>query len=134
MKRSKIAVLGGGSWGTTTASVISRQCEAMLWARDAQIVDQINQHHTNTRYLADATLHPKLTATTALNVAVENADAVLIAVPSSHFREALVSALPDMPRGIPVISLSKGLEKGSRMRMTEIIRDVAPNSLSLIHI
>lgn len=129
MKRSKIAVLGGGSWGTTTASVISRQCEAMLWARDAQIVDQINRHHTNTRYLADATLHPKLTATTALNVAVENADAVLIAVPSSHFREALVSALPDMPRDIPVISLSKGLEKGSRMRMTEIIRDVAPNSI-----
>tara|TARA_B100000614_G_scaffold236698_1_gene234403 strand:+ start:356 stop:1360 length:1005 start_codon:yes stop_codon:yes gene_type:complete len=129
VKRSKIAVLGGGSWGTTTASVISRQCEAMLWARDAQIVDQINQHHTNTRYLADAMLHPKLTATTALNVAVENADAVLIAVPSSHFREALVSALPDMPRGIPVISLSKGLEKGSRMRMTEIIRDVAPNSI-----
>ena len=62
VRRSKIAVLGGGSWGTTTASVISRQCDAMLWARDAQIVDQINQHHTNTRYLADAVLHPKLTA------------------------------------------------------------------------
>ena len=129
MKRSKVAVLGGGSWGTTTASVISRQCNAMLWARDAQIVDQINQHHTNRRYLADARLHPKLTATTALNVAVENADAVLIAVPSSHFREVLVNALPDMPRDIPVISLSKGLEKASRMRMTEIIRDVSPNNI-----
>ena len=129
MKRSKIAVLGGGSWGTTMASVISRQCDAVLWARDAQIVDQINQHNTNTRYLADATLHSKLTATTALNVAVDNADAVLIAVPSSHFREVLVNALPDMPRDIPVISLSKGLEKGSRMRMTEIIRDVSPHSI-----
>ena len=129
MKRSKIAVLGGGSWGTTTASVISRQCDAVLWARDAQIVDEINQDHTNSRYLPDATLHPKLTATTALNVAVEHADAVLIAVPSSHFREVLVNALPDMPRDIPVISLSKGLEKGSRMRMTEIIRDVSPQSI-----
>ena len=129
MKRSKIAVLGGGSWGTTMASVISRQCDAVLWARDAQIVDQINQHNTNTRYLADATLHSKLTATTALNVAVDNADAVLIAVPSSHFREVLVNALPDMPRDIPMISLSKGLEKGSRMRMTEIIRDVSPHSI-----
>ena len=129
MKRSKISVLGGGSWGTTTASVISRQCNAVLWARDAQIVDEINQDHTNTRYLPDATLHPKLTATTALNVAVEHADAVLIAVPSSHFREVLMSALPDMPRDIPVISLSKGLEKGSRMRMTEIIRDVSPHSI-----
>ena len=129
MKRSKISVLGGGSWGTTTASVISRQCNAVLWARDAQIVDEINQDHTNTRYLTDATLHPKLTATTALNVAVEHADAVLIAVPSSHFREVLMNALPDMPRDIPVISLSKGLEKGSRMRMTEIIRDVSPHSI-----
>ena len=129
MKRSKISVLGGGSWGTTTASVISRQCNAVLWARDAQIVDEINQDHTNTRYLPDATLHPKLTATTALNVAVEHADAVLIAVPSSHFREVLMNALPDIPRDIPVISLSKGLEKGSRMRMTEIIRDVSPHSI-----
>jgi len=129
VKRSRIAVLGGGSWGTTTASVISRQCDAVLWARDAQIVDEINQHRANTRYLADAMLHPKLTATTALNVAVENADAVLIAVPSSHFREVLVNALPDIPRDIPVISLSKGLEKGSRMRMTEIIREVAPHSI-----
>ena len=129
MKRSKISVLGGGSWGTTTASVISRQCNAVLWARDAQIVDEINQDHTNTRYLPDATLHPKLTATTALNVAVEHADAVLIAVPSSHFREVLMSAMPDMPRDIPVISLSKGLEKGSQMRMTEIIRDVSPHSI-----
>ena len=129
MKRSRIAVLGGGSWGTTTASVISRQCDAVLWARDAQIVDEINQHRANTRYLADAMLHPKLTATTALNVAVENADAVLIAVPSSHFREVLVNALPDIPQDIPVISLSKGLEKGSRMRMTEIIREVSPHSI-----
>lgn len=129
MKRSKISVLGGGSWGTTTASVISRQCNAVLWARDEQIVDEINQDHTNTRYLPDATLHPKLTATTALNVAVEHADAVLIAVPSSHFREVLMSAMPDMPRDIPVISLSKGLEKGSQMRMTEIIRDVSPHSI-----
>ena len=129
MKRFKISVLGGGSWGTTTASVISRQCNAVLWARDAQIVDEINQDRTNTRYLPDATLHPQLTATTALNVAVEQADAVLIAVPSSHFREVLMNALPDMPRDIPVISLSKGLEKGSRMRMTEIIRDVSPHSI-----
>ncbi len=129
MRRSKIAVLGGGSWGTTTASVISRQCDTVLWARDAQIVDEINQHHTNSRYLAGATLHPKLTATSALKIAVESADAVLIAVPSSHFREVLVNALPDMPRDIPVISLSKGLEKGSRMRMTEIIRDVSSHCI-----
>ncbi len=130
VKPFKIAVLGGGSWGTTTASVISRNCTAVLWARDAAIVDQINHKHRNTRYLGDAALNPKLTATTDIGEAVGGADAVLIAVPSSHFREVLSSALSDMNDAVPVVSLSKGLEKHTRMRMTEIIREVAPGCIS----
>jgi glycerol-3-phosphate dehydrogenase (NAD(P)+) len=129
VERSKVAILGGGSWGTTTASVISRQCDALLWARDGQIVDEINEQHTNQRYLGEAPLNPKLAATTDIGDAVKAAKAVLIAVPSSHFREVLTSAVADLPPGIPVISLSKGLEKGSRMRMTEIIREVAPGRI-----
>ena len=62
VKRSKVAILGGGSWGTTTASVISRHCDTTLWARDGQIVDEINQAHTNHRYLGDAALNAKLAA------------------------------------------------------------------------
>ncbi len=130
VKPFKIAVLGGGSWGTTTASVISRNCTAVLWASDAAIVDQINHKHRNTRYLGDAALNPKLTATTDIGEAVGGADAVLIAVPSSHFREVLSSALSDMNDAVPVVSLSKGLEKHTRMRMTEIIREVAPGCIS----
>ena len=130
VKPYKIAVLGGGSWGTTTASVISRQCHAVLWARDPKMVEEINQAHTNTRYLGNAALHHKLTASTDIQATVQQADAVLFAVPSSHFREVLASTLPDLPQGIPVISLSKGLEKGSRMRMTEIIRDLAPGRIA----
>ena len=84
MKRSKVAILGGGSWGTTTASVISRHCDAMLWARDGQIVDEINQTHTNHRYLGNAALNAKLTATTDIGAAVNQADAVLI-VPAATF-------------------------------------------------
>ena len=129
MERSKVAILGGGSWGTTTASVISRQCDATLWARDSRIVAEINEHHTNQRYLGDAALNPKLAATADIDDAVKDAKAILIAVPSSHFREVLTSALADLPPGIPIISLSKGLEKGSRMRMTEIIREVAPGRI-----
>lgn len=130
VKPFNIAVLGGGSWGTTTASVISRNCTSVLWARDAMIVDQINHERRNTRYLGDAALNPKLTATTDIGEAVGGANAVLIAVPSSHFREVLTNALPDLTQGIPVVSLSKGLEKHTRMRMTEIIREVAPGCVS----
>ena len=129
MERSKVAILGGGSWGTTTASVISRQCDALLWARDGKIVTEINEQHANQRYLGDAALNPKLAATADIHDAVKDAKAVLLAVPSSHFREVLTSALADLPPGIPIISLSKGLEKGSRMRMTEIIREVAPGRI-----
>ena len=93
MKRSKVAILGGGSWGTTTASVISRHCDATLWARNRQIVDEINKAHTNHLYLEDATLNAKLAATTDIGAAVNQADAVLIAVPSSHFREVLIREL-----------------------------------------
>lgn len=126
VKPFKIAILGGGSWGTTTASVISRNCTSMLWARDTAIVDEINKEHRNPRYLGDAALNPKLRATADIGEAVSGTDAVLIAVPSTHFREVLTSALPDMPEAVPVISLSKGLEKDTRMRMTEIIAEVAP--------
>jgi len=129
VERSKVAILGGGSWGTTTASVISRQCDALLWARDGKIVTEINEQHANQRYLGDAALNPKLAATADIHDAVKDAKAVLLAVPSSHFREVLTSALADLPPGIPIISLSKGLEKGSRMRMTEIIREVAPGRI-----
>ncbi len=129
MAQSKIAVLGGGSWGTTTASVISRNCESVLWARDEQIVQEINTERRNSRYLGDLPLHNKLTATEDIIEAVSGADAVLIGVPSSHFREVLVNALPGIPKKIPIISLSKGLERGSRMRMTEIIREVAPDRI-----
>jgi glycerol-3-phosphate dehydrogenase (NAD(P)+) len=111
VKPFKIAILGGGSWGTTTASVISRNCTSMLWARDTAIVDEINKEHRNPRYLGDAALNPKLRATADIGEAVSGTDAVLIAVPSTHFREVLTSALPDMPEAVPVISLSKGLEK-----------------------
>ena len=83
VERSKVAILGGGSWGTTTASVISRQCDALLWARDSQIVTGINEQHTNQRYLGDTPLNPKLTATTDIGDAVKDAKAVLIAVPST---------------------------------------------------
>ena len=129
MEPFKVAVLGGGSWGTTTASIISRHCDTLLWARDTRIVDEINQKHRNTRYLGEAALHQKLAATDDIRTAVSQANALLIAVPSTHFRAVLTSAIPGVPDAIPIISLSKGLEKVTRMRMTEIIREVAPGSI-----
>lgn len=122
----KIAVMGGGSWGTTVASLVSRNADIMLWARDAATVDDINGNHKNSRYLGDAPLNPTLKATLDPTEAIADADAVVMGIPSNNFRSVLTDIAPNLPDGAPLISLTKGLERGSRLRMTEICREVAP--------
>lgn len=126
MAAYKLAILGGGSWGTTVASLVSRNADAQLWARDNTTVEEINNLHTNSRYLGDAKLHPSLRASTDIEAVVDAADAVLIAVPSDNFRAVLTSISNSLPAGSPVISLTKGLERKTRLSMTEVCREIAP--------
>ena len=109
MKPNKIAVLGGGSWGTTTASVISRNCETMLWARNERIVASINNERCNPLYLGNSELNPKLTATHRIEEAVRDAKAVLVAVPSSHFRQVLTRAVSIIAKSVPIIRIEFGI-------------------------
>ncbi len=127
MAAYKLAILGGGSWGTTVASLVSRNADAQLWARDNTTVEEINNLHTNSRYLGDAKLHPSLRASTDIEAVVDAADAVLIAVPSDNFRAVLTTISNRLPAGAPVISLTKGLERETRLSMTEVCREIAPD-------
>ena len=120
-------MIGGGSWGTSVASLMSRNADVILWARSSETVTEINQSQRNSRYLADLALHPNLTATTDLGQAVKGADAVIMGVPSNSFREVLINVVGDLKPDAPVISLTKGLERGSRLRMTQICRELAPH-------
>jgi glycerol-3-phosphate dehydrogenase (NAD(P)+) len=122
----RVAVLGGGSWGTTVASLLSRNTPAVLWARDPDTVHEINTEHTNRRYLGDARLSARLPATNDLDEAVGNADVIVMGVPSQHFRATLTEVGRSIRPWVPVISLAKGLENGSNARMTEIIGEVLP--------
>jgi glycerol-3-phosphate dehydrogenase (NAD(P)+) len=122
----KLAVLGGGSWGTTVASLASRNADVMLWARDSHTVADINTRHVNSRYLGEAKLNPTLLASTDIEAVVTDADAVLVAVPSDNFRAVLSSVADRLPSGAPLISLTKGLERETRLSMTEVCREVAP--------
>jgi len=122
----KLAVLGGGSWGTTVASLASRNADVMLWARDSHTVADINTRHVNSRYLGEAKLNPTLVASTDIEAVVTDADAVLVAVPSDNFRAVLSSVADRLPSGAPLISLTKGLERETRLSMTEVCREVAP--------
>jgi glycerol-3-phosphate dehydrogenase (NAD(P)+) len=123
----QVAVVGAGSWGTTVASLAASHAPTVLWARRAETAEEVATAHTNSRYLGDAPLEPALRATADLAEAVSGAGVLIIGIPSHGFRATLTEMAPHMRPGTPVISLSKGLEPETRLRMTEVIAEVTPN-------
>ncbi|MEP5569067.1 MAG: NAD(P)H-dependent glycerol-3-phosphate dehydrogenase [Halioglobus sp.] len=126
MKALNVAVLGGGSWGTTVASLVARNTDVTLWARNPDTVEEINTTRSNQKYLPGATLPDRLSATNDVGEAVRNADVVVMGIPSQNFRAVLQDVSQHIRAWVPVISLTKGLELKTRMRMTEIIQEVLP--------
>jgi len=122
----KVGLLGGGSWGTTVASLVARNAPTKMWARNENTVRDINENHRNERYLPGADLTPLLRATTSIKEAVGDADVIVMGIPSQQFRRVLEDAKPHIRPWVPIVSLSKGLEQGTQMRMTEIIESVMP--------
>ena len=124
--RLKVGLLGGGSWGTTVASVVSRNAPITLWARDAETVESINASRENRKYLPGITLPSALRATNDMAEVVAGADVLVMGVPSHSFRGVLEEAKQHLRPWVPVISLTKGLELSSGKRMTELIEEVLP--------
>jgi glycerol-3-phosphate dehydrogenase (NAD(P)+) len=122
----QVTVLGGGSWGTTVASLAAGHARAVLWARDEEVAREVTTDHRNSRYLPDLDLDPELEATASLEAAVEAADVLVMGVPSHGMRAALERAAPHVRPWIPIVSLAKGLEAGTRLRPTEVIGEVLP--------
>lgn len=122
----RAAVLGAGSWGTTVASIVSANTSAVLWSRRSDTAESINNDHTNPRYLPGLKLHSKLKATDDLGEAVSSADLLIMGVPSKAMRTTLEEAKKHLRPWVPVISLAKGFEPGTRYRMTEIIEEILP--------
>lgn len=120
----RVGLIGGGSWGTTVASIISRNAPITMWARNAETVREINEEHTNEKYLPGARLPETLVATADIGEAVKNSDVLVMGVPSHSFRDVLQLVKPHLRPWVPVISLTKGLELSSGKRMTELIEDV----------
>lgn len=121
-----VTVLGAGSWGTTMASLLAARHPTLLWARNPDTADEINDDHTNSGYLPGITLQRKLMATSDLEKAAKHAELLIVGVPTSAVRSTMELAAPWIHPWIPIVSLSKGLEQKTLMRMTEVISDVMP--------
>jgi len=122
----KVTVVGAGSWGTTVAAIAARSVPTTLWARRPELAAVIGARHENPDYLPHVSLPASLQATAELRQAVADASLLVMAVPSHGFRAVLGELAPALAPGVPVLSLSKGLEAGTNKRMTEIVADVTP--------
>jgi len=125
-RQVQVAVLGAGSWGTTVASLAAANAATTLWARRADLATEIDERHENNAYLPGMSLHPTLRATSSLEDAVWPADVLVVGVPSHGFRATLEEAAKYVRPWIPIVSLSKGLEVGTALRMTQVIDAVLP--------
>jgi glycerol-3-phosphate dehydrogenase (NAD(P)+) len=126
-REPKVVVLGGGSWGTTVASICARRGPTLQWVRSEETATDINENHCNTKYLGEEhVLSTSLRATTDFAEAAQSADVVVMGVPSHGFRGVLTELAGELRPWVPVVSLVKGLEQGTNMRMSQIVDEVLP--------
>lgn len=129
MNYQRPVVVGSGSWGTALAIFLARKCpQVHLLGRDQTTIEKINKEHCNSRYLPDVILPKNLIATTDQAV-VKNSDLVLFVVPTSATRATCKTlAHLGIPPSATLLSCSKGIERDSGKRMSEVIRDFFPNN------
>ena len=121
-----VAVIGAGSWGTTVAALAAVNTPTVLWARRSELAREINDAGVNPEYLPNFSLPEALRATDSLADAVSHADVVVMAVPSHGYRDVAVEAAESIRPWVPVVSLSKGLERTTLKRMSEVTADAMP--------
>jgi len=123
---SRVAVMGSGSWGTSFAMVLADAGgDVVMWSRDEDVAQQINDEHVNERYHPGIRLPADLRATADEREALEGAPLVVLAVPAQSLRDNLARWRPDLAPDSVLVSLMKGIEIGTTLRMSQVIEDVA---------
>ena len=122
----RVAVVGAGSWGTTVAALLAPVVPTVLWSRRPEVAADVTAGRGNRRYLDGYDLPAGLEATDDLLAAVDGADLVVAGVPTHGFRSTLGAAASAIGVGVPVVSLAKGFEQGTGLRMTQVAAEVLP--------
>lgn len=122
----RVGVIGAGSWGTTVASMTAANTETRLWARREALAEEINSSHTNEAYLPTFSLPESLVASSNLDEVVSTSDVIVMAVPSHGYREVAREVAASLRAWVPVVTLSKGLERDTRQRMSQVTEEEMP--------
>ncbi len=125
----KVAVLGGGAWGTALALTSLRGGnQTTFWMRDADAVRAVNERHENPGYLPGIALDAELAATDDLDAALAGAECVLAVAPAQALREVASRLVGRIRPSVPVVICAKGIERSSGKRLSEIIREMLPDN------
>ena len=123
---SEIAIIGAGAWGTSLTIVLGRKGthRVRLWAHEAEVVESISRRRVNEKFLAGHLIPETVVVSSDLEKVVQGAGILVSVMPSQHCRAVFERMRPLLPPDILVISATKGLEEGSLLRMSEVIRRV----------
>lgn len=123
----KVAVIGAGAWGTALANLLSEnEHEVMLWAFEPDVVESINTHAENRRFLSGVPLHAALRASGNVDQVVEGAELALFVAPSHVLRQVATSCARAMPAGVPLVVATKGIDRERLSLMTDVVNDEVP--------
>ncbi len=124
-----VCVIGGGSFGTVIANIVARNgYPVRFWMRSAELAAAVNRDHENARYLPGYFLHENVVAYDDMATAVSGSELIFVAVPSAHVRTVVRSMLPHVRPDVMLISLTKGIEAGSFLLMSQVLREEAPEA------
>jgi glycerol-3-phosphate dehydrogenase (NAD(P)+) len=126
-------VLGAGSWGTTLANLLAKKgYQVILWARSEEIKRLIKERRENTPYLPGIKLSENINSTCSLEQALKNSVVIVCAIPSHGIRKVFEQALPYIPDGATIVSAAKGIEEGTHLTSSGILKDLLGGETDIV--
>jgi glycerol-3-phosphate dehydrogenase (NAD(P)+) len=125
--------IGAGSWGTTLAHLLSNKgYEVTLWAHEKPLAEEMRDSRVNSIYLPDVRLPDDLKVTSSIEDAVKKARYVVSAVPAQYTRAVFTEAIPHMIDEAILISVSKGIEKGTLLTVSSILKELTAHRVAVL--
>ena len=127
-----MTVIGDGAWGTALALVLhDNNFRVTIWSHDATYAETVNHTHENSKFLPGVTLPESLTVSSDMAGAVSDSHLLVMAAPTQFVRSVSERLAPCYPKGVPVLSVAKGIERETLLRPSQIIREVVGRSAPL---
>ena len=125
----KIGMIGGGSWGTALAILLSKKgYNVDLWLRNKKQIEEINLSRENVKYLPGVIIPTNVNVTNDLEEVISNKDILILSVPSHSVREVLIEGKKYIKSNQVIVNDAKGIENGSLMTVSQIVKEILPEN------